>query len=119
MEVEEVGQGKDFKLYQNRDHLAVKETAKDFRASNAQRRRLMIVISDGEPCANGNYFGSSAKMATQKVVDKVRKQGIDVISISITSSAMSSNDLIYGKKYNVCNEDPNVIEEVVSKLVRS
>ena len=110
---------REFKLYQNRDHLAVKETAKDFRASNAQRRRLMIVISDGEPCANGNYFGTSAKEATRKVVNKVRKQGIDVISISITENAMSSNDLIYGKKYNVCNEDPNVIEEVISKLVRS
>jgi len=110
---------KKFKLYQNRDHLAVKETAKDFRASNAQRRRLMIVISDGEPCANGDYFGTSAKVATQKAVNNVRKQGIDVISISITENAMSSNDLIYGKKYNVCNEDPNVIEEVVSKLVRS
>ena len=109
----------DFKLYQNRDHLAVKETAKDFRASNAQRRRLLIVISDGEPCAGGNYFGTSAKEATRKVVNKVRKQGIDVISISITKEAMSSNNMIYGHEHNVCNEDPNVIEEVVRKLIRS
>jgi Mg-chelatase subunit ChlD len=110
--------GRTYRLQQNRDHLAVQEVAKDFRTSNAQRRRLLIVISDGEPCAD-NYYGPKAEDATKKAVDQVRAQGIDVTSISITEQAMTVNDRIYGKQHNVCNEDPNVIAEIVKQLIMS
>ena len=111
--------GSTYKLCQNRDHLAIEEVAKDFRASNAQRRRLMIVVSDGSPAAGGGYYGDPANTATRNVVDAVRAQGIDVTSISITEEAMAVNDFIYGKKHNVCNEDPNVIAEIVKQLIMS
>jgi nitric oxide reductase activation protein len=109
----------DFKLCQNRDHLAIEEAAKDFRASNAQRRRLLIVVSDGEPVAGGGYHGPSAQNATKAAVDQVRAKGIDVTSISITREAMKANNYIYGRKHNVCNEDPNVIAEIVKQLILS
>lgn len=108
----------EFKLCQNRDHLAITEVAKDFRSSNQQRRRLLIVISDGEPAAR-EYYGPRAEEATKKAVDATRRMGIDVMSISITSEAMRSNDRIYGHQHNVCNEDPNVIEEIVRQLILS
>ena len=111
--------GGDCRLNQNRDHLAIEEVAKDFRASNAQRRRLLIVVSDGEPAAEGGYWGESANKATKKSVDDVRARGIDVTSISITQEAMRVNDRIYGSKHNVCNEDPNIIAEIVKQLILS
>jgi hypothetical protein len=109
----------DYPLVQNRDHLAIQEAAKEFRSNAQQRRRLLIVVSDGEPCANGNYYGSPAREATRKAVEQVRADGKDVISISITKEAMDANDYIYGPENNVCNEDVNVIEEVCRKLIRS
>ena len=109
----------DLKLYQNRDHLAIKEVAKDFRASSAQRRQLLIVISDGEPCANNGYYGDAAIAACQNTVTAIRKTGIDVMSISIDKAAVESNDRIYGHQHNVCNDDPNVIEEVIRTLIQS
>lgn len=110
--------GSEYKLQQNRDHLAIEEVAKDFRASNAQRRRLLIVVSDGEPAAI-DYHGPRAEQATKKAVDQVRAQGIDVTSISITREAMTVNDRIYGSKNNVCNQDPNVIAEIIQQLIMS
>jgi Mg-chelatase subunit ChlD len=111
--------GSTYKLCQNRDHLAIEEVAKDFRASSKQRRRLLIVISDGEPAATGGYGGPRAQEATRKAVDEVRKQGIDVTSISITEEAARANNWIYGKEHNVCNDDPNVIEQIVRQLIMS
>lgn len=101
-------------LRQNRDGFAITHVAKKFTAVN--KRRLMIVISDGEPAAPG-YSGGDADNHTQKSVEKVRQQGIDVLSISITDSANLVNNKIYGKEWNIFNEDPGVIDEVIRTMV--
>lgn len=98
----------------NRDGYALKYVANKF--TDPRKKRLIIVVSDGMPWA-GDYFGDNAIEHSNYVVEEVRKKGIDVLSISIDNSAREPNDRIYGHKYNVFNTDPNVIEELVKKII--
>lgn len=102
------------KLHQNRDGYAVQFLAKKMR--DTRKRRLMIVISDGEPYAPEYRYEAAIEHSSQ-MVRKVREMGIDVLSISITEEAEESNNVIYGRENNVCNEDPNVIEQIVRRLI--
>jgi nitric oxide reductase activation protein len=102
-------------MNQNRDGYAVSYVSK--KLADKRKRRLLIVISDGQPLASYGYSGTAAIAHSKSVVDGVRKQGIDVLSISITENARRANDVIYGAKNNVFNEDPNVIEGIVKALV--
>lgn len=102
------------RLNQNRDGYAVRYVANKLR--NKNRRRLLIVISDGAPQAH-NYSGIDAHMHTARLVREVQKEGIKVVSISITSVASITNCGIYGKENDFYNEDPNVISEIIKSLV--
>lgn len=101
-------------LVENKDGHAIRYVAKKFTTSS--KRRLLIVVSDGAPQAP-DYYGSEANLHTKNAVDEVRKQGIDVLSISIRESARHTNNYIYGEENNVFNEDPNVIEQVIRALL--
>lgn len=101
---------------ENRDGYAIQHLAK--KLTNTQKSRLMIVISDGYPNAHqGGYVGQPAINHTKASVEKVRRQGIEVLSISITPGAMNANNEIYGKGNNLCNTDPNCISEIVQRLI--
>jgi von Willebrand factor type A domain len=99
---------------ENRDGYALAYIARKFTKSN--KRKMLIVISDGEPAAM-HYHGSPAIEHTRRGVNDVRKLGIDVLSISITKEAEAVNNRIYGAKDNVYNESPNVIAEIVRSLI--
>jgi len=101
--------------YQNRDGYAIYRVGKNFMSDG--RRKLLIVISDGEPAAHG-YSGPQADAHTKRKVDELREQGVDVLSISITPNAKYANDRIYGERNNVYNEDPNVIAEIVDRIIQ-
>lgn len=98
---------------QNKDGFAIRYVGGKF--TSRQRRRLLIVISDGEPAAPA-YHGDRAKEHTKECVDELRSRGIDVLSISITQEAAKANNFIYGRKWNVFNDDPNVIADIVRSL---
>jgi Mg-chelatase subunit ChlD len=99
---------------QNMDGYAVKWIARKFQGNS--KKKLLIVISDGEPAAP-NYGGEEAIQHSKRCADEVRALGIDVLSISITRQADMANNIIYGAQHNVYNQDPNVIEDVVRKLI--
>lgn len=99
---------------QNRDGYAIRFIAKKFGGAN--RKRLLIVISDGEPAAT-HYHGIPAEEHTKGAVDEVRASGVDVLSISITAEANRANNSIYGRQYNVYNESPDVIKDIVQGLI--
>lgn len=100
---------------QNRDGYAIRYIAKKFQ--DKRKRRLLIVISDGQPWASHGYMGEPAIQHTQEMVSKVRAEGIDILSISITEEAREANNRIYGSAWNTYNQDPNVIEDVVRTLI--
>jgi Mg-chelatase subunit ChlD len=99
---------------QNRDGNAVNYVGKKFTAVG--KRRLLIVISDGEPAA-ANYHGNLAEQHTKRAVDEVRSRGVDVLSISITEDANRVNKRIYGESWNTYSEDPGVIEQIAKSLL--
>lgn len=69
---------------QNRDGDAIYETAVRVR-KKTQRKCLMFVLSDGEPCA-GDYHGSSAINDTRTKVKRVTRMGFDVCQVAINHS---------------------------------
>jgi len=97
---------------ENRDGYAIFHMGKKFAST---KRKMLIVISDGDPRAD-HYSGPKANRHTKEQVDALRAKGIEVLSISITEEARVANDYIYGKAWNVFNEDPNVIESIVRSL---
>jgi cobalamin biosynthesis protein CobT len=98
----------------NRDGFAITYVARKFRT--ASRRRILIVVSDGYPNA-AYYKGEVGIYHTEQAVAAVRRQGIEVLSISIAQDAAKANDRIYGKENNVFNTDPNVIESIVRRYI--
>lgn len=101
----------------NADADALKYMAKQFSPASNGRRRLLIVISDGQPSCS-TYGGRPGIERTKKAVDGIRKQGIEVYSISIDNVAIAPNDVIYGPKFNVSSNDPNVAASLLKKLVQ-
>lgn len=107
---------KDHSTSNNRDGDAILYVGKLF--THQFKRRLLIVFSDGQPNANG-YWGKDSIQHCTSVVELLRQQRIDVLSISISKDAEACNDLIYGKENNICNHDPNVIERIISRIITS
>lgn len=67
--------------YENRDGSAIIGTAKRVR-SKTLNNGILIVISDGAPCAQ-NYRGDPATTHTRKMVNEVEKMGFQVIQVAI------------------------------------
>jgi nitric oxide reductase activation protein len=97
-------------LWNNDDEMAIFEVSKRF--TSQKNSKTLIVISDGAPSS----YRSPSIRSTRKVVEDVRSKGIKVISISISEDAVESNDEIYGKAWNVSNDDPNVVMDVIRKI---
>lgn len=102
-------------LIENRDGYAIEYVGKKF--TDKRKRRVLIVLSDGAPMANGGYTGTGAFKHTKDAIQRVRQLGVDVLSISITPTANYTNSGMYGEQWNVYNEDPNVIGKIVSTLL--
>lgn len=109
------GQNKCFAQV-NRDGYALSYVAKKF--TDGRKRNLIIVFSDGLPYGTG-YTGYEAIEHCHAVVERLHSQRIDVLSISIDFSAKDANDRIYGENNNVFNPDPNVIEDVIRKILHA
>jgi hypothetical protein len=87
-------------LKENYDGFIYKHIAQRF--SRRPARKLLIVLSDGEPSGIG-YRGSKARMHTQEVIAKLRKSGINVICLSVGNDdgVVTKNNDIFGVAYNV------------------
>lgn len=102
------------RLVQNRDGCAIRYIYP--KLNDKRKRRLLIVISDGEPLAT-EYYGRPAQQHTKSAVEEARAAGVEVLSISISHEAKDVNNWIYGRERNVYNEDINVIQKIVESLV--
>lgn len=62
--------------------------------------KVLIVLADGRP--NGpNYRDKYALQHTASVVSFLRRKGVRVFVVSLTSEVASTNDKIYGEEYNI------------------
>ena len=97
----------------NKDGYAIEYVGSKF--TSQTKRRVLIVISDGQPNATG-YENMAAADHTKGVVERLRQDKIDVFSISIEQESCKVNDYIYGAEFNVHNEDPNCISDILHKM---
>lgn len=97
-------------MYNNDDEMAIFEMSRRF--TKTRNSKTLIVISDGQPSS----LRLRGNASTKAMVEQTRVLGIKIISISITENAEFANDWIYGKEWNVKNDDPNVVIEVIRKI---
>lgn len=69
----------------NRDGVAILETAMRVRKQTDEKEVLMFIISDGAPAAQG-YIGREAIAHTRMCVEKAEKMGFRIVQICINAS---------------------------------
>lgn len=106
-------------LRENLDGIIINEIANKHFHSDNRTRKVLIVLSDGSP-QSPNYPGGSMGTAhTKSVVEKVRKNGIQIVAVSLVSSVMTGNNRIYGEENNFdASEDlDKAMTQLVTRLV--
>lgn len=103
-------------LANNADATAIEVVAKNFKFDGS--RMILFVVSDGSPACD-LYRGQPGIDATKKVVDRLRKNGIEVYSLCIDPLAMDANNEIYGSHNNFDVTDPRVADKVIKKVLGS
>lgn len=104
---------KVYSLANNDDAGAIEYIGAKF--SSRPNKKTLIVISDGSPASHriGTWDGIEK---TKLEVDKLRANGINVLSISIDKDAINPNNEIYGTDNNTANNDPNVVATLIDKI---
>lgn len=102
--------------WENRDGLAILETAKRVRKFT-QSPCLMFILSDGEPCAS-DYCGYSAKYDVKRKVEEVEKMGFTVIQVCIDTvrGAKEMFNNVVDLRNNVANL-PKCLSSLIKRLV--
>ena len=99
----------------NRDGAAI-----DLAAEHLSRRpeevKLMLVISDGQPCAE-RYWGPAANKDTADTVTRWRNKGIEIIGICIDAGEMDVIHQIYGD-YFIDGMDLEALPKIMLNLVK-
>lgn len=62
------------------------------------RKKMLIMLSDGAPCGSGY---NNAEWHTKEMIEKARRNGVTVISFSLKSGVVKSNNNLYGEKFNI------------------
>lgn len=104
---------------QNLDGHAIKYVAKKFANDSNFDKKIMFVISDGEPEGYG-YSGESAIKHTGSVCEFCRKKmGVDIIGIGV-DSAFSSKvaDKLYGKNKSIVLDNVKKSLSVMARYIR-
>ena len=103
---------KEVRLQENYDGFAIKHVSQKFNRS--AQSKVLIVISDGAPAGPGYDDG---REHTKKMIEEARRNGIKVISISLTADVMGENDRIYGKTFNVDATSQSKLENGMQRII--
>jgi hypothetical protein len=99
----------------NNDEFAVEYVVGKF--STIPNKKTLIIVSDGVPSGSlTTGVGSTARK-----ISSIRNHlpHIKIVSISIDRAAFQPNNKIYGSDNNFCNEDPNVVLNVIESICES
>lgn len=101
--------------------LAFEEIVKNIPIATNEKDVFFVNLSDGEPyMATHAYYGEPAWRHTQKQVEKMRQQGVEVISYYINNESERLSDssaafkIMYGRDSNII--DTNNIHQVAYTL---
>jgi cobalamin biosynthesis protein CobT len=101
---------------QNRDGPAIR-WASSILKKRPERNKLMIVISDGQPCAD-SYYGEDAIFDTKAAIRDAKRLH-DIVGIIL--EAGSATDILktmYGNDYIECNSAAN-LKNCIAKIITS
>jgi hypothetical protein len=103
--------------YENRDGNAIIASAERVRSETdqPQGKKLMIVLSDGAPSADG-YRGDPAYRHTRKCVKNIESKGWDVIQVGFAGSREYTMERMFSNWVYV--PDTDKIGDKVSKIIR-
>jgi nitric oxide reductase activation protein len=102
--------------YENRDGNAIIASAQRIKGeSDNQSHKLMIVLSDGAPSADG-YRGHDAIDHTKKAVKYAETQGWSIIQVGFSGATSWTMEKMFDNWVYV--EDDNKLGDVVSKIIR-
>lgn len=101
--------------FNNGDSAAIEMASKQF--TRGDRKRILIVVSDGKPQCRLYEDGEDGINRTKESVDAVRRNGVEVVSLSITPEADETNDRIYGEDRNVSADNPQDLVELINKYI--
>lgn len=101
----------------NPDAEALLWAGKRFRRDGSDN--IVIVISDGRPVCHwyGRDGNDSGIAQTQRAAKEVRASGVRLLSIAINDYAYESCKAIYGEDATVRNDDPNIISEILDRIL--
>lgn len=102
--------------YENRDGVAIKEVAARVR-KHTSSKCLMFVISDGSPCAS-EYHGSAAAYDVKKEVDAIRKDGFEVVQVTIDGYLRTSYQMFGEKNVIDLRDDLSRFPIELSKVIK-
>ena len=103
--------------YENRDGNAIVASAERVRSETdqPQGKKLMIVLSDGAPSADG-YRGDPAYRHTRKCVKNIESKGWDVIQVGFAGSREHTMSQMFSNWVFI--DDTSKIGDKVSKIIR-
>jgi len=103
--------------YENRDGNAIVASADRVRSETdqPQGKKLMIVLSDGSPSADG-YRGDPAYRHTRKCVKNIESKGWDVIQVGFAGSREWTMSQMFSNYVYI--DDTSKIGDKVSKIIR-
>lgn len=100
---------------QNRDGPAIRWASSILRKRN-EKKKLLIVISDGAPCAN-SYGGQSAIYDTKSAI-RDAKRCHDVIGVVLEAGyATETLRTMYGEDFVECNSASN-LKDCIAKIIK-
>lgn len=82
--------------YYTRIGAAVRHAAAEL-SGQPQRKRLLLVLTDGKPNDVDHYEGRFAVEDTRKAVQEARRQGVSVFGVTIDASAQSYFPTLFGR----------------------
>lgn len=104
---------------QNIDGLAIDYVSKRIQELKTDGKKILIVVSDGQPWGDG-YSGMQAIKHTRKCVDKARSEGVKVFGVGIQSAfAPEIGDMLYGRGNYVILEDTKSSLKVMTSKLKS
>ncbi len=91
----------------NYDHIALWQTFKLLHEYTKNNKKLIFIISDGQPCGHG-YGGTSALDLVKNQVTTIQSKGVPVIQIAIdnaTTSDQMYTNWVFFKDYRTLTVD--------------
>ena len=99
-------------LSDNSDGDAI-EKAHDRLLQRQERRRVMLVLSDGSPACSGDYY--AVDRYTRQAVANAEKSGTDIIGLGIMDNSVER----YYPKYTVINDVSDLAGAAMDQLARA